>query len=271
MSRKARKKAPPQKTEDPGSATASADAAATPVGEPIFQLRRVQKHREAEGVQFRLNVSSLRIHAGEMIALVGESGCGKSTLLDMLAMVLQPDESGTFLFRPAGEEVDVARVWAKHDQNRLGDLRKYHVGYVLQTGGLLPFLSVRDNISLSRNLLDLPEDDTVANLAAELGIRDQLGKLPGLLSAGQRQRVAIARALAHKPSIVMADEPTASLDPVTAHRVMDHFVGLVREMGITLIVASHDWSHVDKLGLRKLTHRAREIPGARGSESVFSD
>lgn len=241
---------------------------------PLYELRRVIKRRRSEDVSFHLMVSSLRLMRGEKIALVGESGCGKSTLLDMLALVLQPDDAQEFILRPNdgdGEAVDINQIWSRRDQDALSDLRKRHIGYVLQTGGLLPFLSVRDNILLSRRLLDLDEDDTLENLARKLGILDQLEKRPGLLSAGQRQRVAIARALAHKPPIVIADEPTASLDPLTARAVMDHFIDMVDELGTTLICATHDWSQVERLGLRKLNHRARNLTETCGSESVFSD
>ena len=238
---------------------------------PLYQLRRVTKRRRSEDVEFHLTVSSLQLMPGEKIALVGESGCGKSTLLDLLAMVLQPDKWRTFRFHPGEEEADIGRIWSQRNQDALSDLRKKHIGYVLQTGGLLPFLSVEDNILLSRRLLHMEDDGTLETLGDKLGILDQLKKLPGLLSAGQRQRVAIARALAHKPSIVIADEPTASLDPVTAGAVMDHFVEMVDEFGATLICATHDWSQVERLGLRKLNHQARPLVRAKGSESVFSN
>lgn len=236
-----------------------------------FSLDGVVKSRQSEGIGFRLIVPSLTITPGEQVALVGQSGSGKSTLLDILAMVLEPDSADRFDIDFNGEHRDIKQDWANHDQDALGELRKQHVGYVLQTGGLLPFLSVRDNISLSRRVLDLPDDDTVENLAGELDIRDQLNKSPGALSAGQRQRVAIARALAHRPDVVIADEPTASLDPITARKVMSLFVGLVEELGMTLIIASHDWAHVDKLGLRKLTHRTRQRAKQNISESTFGD
>nr|VFJ93830.1 MAG: putative ABC transport system ATP-binding protein [Candidatus Kentron sp. LFY] len=226
----------------------------------IYHMREVVKTREAEGTAFRLVVPSLQIALGEKIALIGQSGCGKSTLLDLLAMVLQPSAAGAFRFRPepGASPLDIANYWRRHKLNRLGDLRRQRIGYVMQTGGLLPYLTVRDNISLSRRLLGMPEDGTVDTLLESLGIERHVNKLPSLLSVGERQRVAIARALAHKPSIVIADEPTAPLDPITARKIMGLFINLVERFHITVIVASHDWNHVEQLGLRGLSHRTRQ-------------
>ena len=238
----------------------------------IYHLREVVKTRESEGVAFRLVVPSLQIALGEKIALIGQSGCGKSTLLDLLAMILRPTEIGAFRFRPepGAPPIDIAEHWRYRRLNDLGDLRKQRMGYVMQTGGLLSYLSVRHNIGLSRRLLGLPEDDTIEELADALGIKRHLDKLPGKLSVGERQRVAIARALAHRPSIVIADEPTAPLDPIAARKIMGLFIELVEQMHITVIVASHDWTHVDKLGLRRLSHRTRQKEGGSVTETVVT-
>ncbi len=221
----------------------------------IYHLREVIKTRQAEDANFRLSVPSLQIGLGEKIALIGESGCGKSTLLDILAFLSQPSEASSFRFRPESKEesLDVVSYWKKGKLNLLGDLRKQQMGYVLQTGGLLPYLTVRENLSLSRRLLHMPEDSTVDDLSHDLGINRHLNKLPAQLSTGERQRVAIGRALAHRPSIVIADEPTASLDPMAAENIMALFIELVESMNITVIVASHAWHHVKRLGLRRLS------------------
>ncbi len=119
-----------------------------------------------------------------------------------------------------------------------------------QTGGLLPFLNVRENIELSRKLLRLPDDGTVDRLANQLDIQLHLRKLPAHLSAGERQRVAIARALAHRPQVVIADEPTASVDPVTALKLMDLFCNLAEDYKATAIIATHEWELVKRFALR---------------------
>ena len=221
---------------------------------------------------FRLRVPSLQIAMGEKIALTGESGCGKSTMLDMLAFLLKPSAIGAFCFRPQDEKepLDVEAYWKADKLNGLGDLRKRHLGYVIQTGGLLPYLTVRDNMNLCRKVLGLKRDGTVEHLAAELGIASHLNKLPDTLSTGERQRVAIGRALAHTPSIVIADEPTASLDPYAAQKIMSHFIGLVEELNITVILASHAWGHIKKLGLRQLHHRTVRHADSNLTETLVS-
>lgn len=226
---------------------------------PIFQLRNLTKSWKAADGEFQLDIPRLDIPAGAQIAVLGESGCGKSTLLDILAMTLEPSSNEQFIFQPeGGEPADIQAAWVNRDMDLLAGLRGRHIGYVLQTGGLLPFISVRENIELPRRLCELPADSTVEALAERLKISDQLDKLPAKLSVGQRQRVAVARALSHEPTVVLADEPTASLDPHTAGEVMELFVELAAQRGITLLVASHDWERVAKLGLKKLEHEQVE-------------
>lgn len=111
---------------------------------------------------------------------------------------------------------------------------------MLQTGGLLGFLDVRGNIALSRQLLGLKDDGSVARLAEQLEITDQLDKKPAALSVGQRQRVSCARALAHGPQLLLADEPTAALDPLNAERVMQALLAQARHNGTCCVIATHD-------------------------------
>ena len=187
-------------------------------------------------------------------------------------MTLKPSNIGSFRFRPepGAEPVDISNLWKKKQLNQLGDLRRLRIGYVMQTGGLLPYLTVRENINLSRRLLDMQDDGLVDELASDLGIRRHLNKLPHLLSVGERQRVAIGRALAHRPAIVIADEPTASLDPIAAERIMSLFIELVDELHITVILASHAWRHINRLGLRHLEHHTHREADGSMTETVVS-
>jgi len=230
-----------------GSSSRSGDAPAT-----VFQLSDVAKSWPGDN-GFELTVPKLTIRRGEKVALVGFSGCGKSTLLDLLAMVLRPDSSKEFTFSTTPEKrLNVAEAWQQKNKNALARTRLRFIGYVLQTGGLLPFLSVGDNIGLSLNGLGRPDPEAVEKLAARLGIERHLQKYPGQLSVGERQRVAIARALAHEPAVVIADEPTASLDPINAEEIMGIFTEVAGEKGVTFIVATHEWERVGELGFRQV-------------------
>ena len=218
----------------------------------VFLLKNVTKHWAGEN-GFILTIPDLRIYRGEKVALVGFSGCGKSTLLDLMAMVLRPDRAAQFSFCPNQEKrLNVIDAWEHKDLDTLADARMHHMGYVLQTGGLLPFLSVRDNIGLSREGLGLPVREPVEEVARRLGIERHLDKFPAQLSVGERQRVAIARAMAHEPSVVIADEPTASLDPINADEIMRLFSNLADEFQVTLVVGTHDWDRVEERGFRRI-------------------
>lgn len=233
----------------------------------VFRLRDVTKVWAAPDEEFRLSVPHVDIRAGEQIAVLGQSGCGKSTLLDLLAMTLEPSACGSFSFEPeTGHQADIQEAWVKRRLDLMAGLRGRHIGYVLQTGGLLPFLTVRENIELPRRLCRLVQDDTVQILAERLQIAGQLRKLPAALSVGQRQRVAVARALAHQPTVILADEPTASLDPHTSAEVMELFVDLAAQNGTTLVVASHEWEKTTALGLTRLHHEQVDGDGFLRSE-----
>jgi putative ABC transport system ATP-binding protein len=173
--------------------------------------------------------------------LLGDSGSGKSTTLDLLALVLRPDEAQDFLWRPGEGEVDLKAVWRGRRAGRLGRLRREELGSVLQTGGLLPFLTVRENILLPARLKKMDRRASGRRLD-ELLERLRLGhlraKFPAQISVGERQRCAIARAVIHEPAIILADEPTASLDPPTADQVFELLLNL--SQNLTLIVATHD-------------------------------
>lgn len=219
----------------------------------MLNLSAVHKSRGVGSQRYSLVIPALALRAGEQLAIVGPSGCGKSTLLDVLALVLAPDQVGRFEF----DQVDVGALWRADQQSTLAALRSTHLGYVLQTGGLLGFLDVRSNIALSRQLLGLKDDGSVARLAEQLEISDQLGKKPTALSVGQRQRVSCARALAHAPQLVLADEPTASLDPLNAERVMQALLAQAREHRAACVIATHDepLARASGLQVRRLSCR----------------
>ena len=231
---------------------------------PALTLRGLVKRRASAGLGFELRLPALTLAAGGSLALVGESGSGKSTLLDMLALASRPDEMETLRLGTADGSLDIADLWDRSDDTGLSAARAANVGYVPQSGGLFAFLDVRANIDLPRRLLGLPDDGSVETLARRLGVLDHLSKKPSALSIGQRQRVAIARALVHRPTLVLADEPTASVDPATADIVMGLLIEQTRERGAALVVASHDWRRIEALGLPTLAPGIERLERAEG-------
>jgi putative ABC transport system ATP-binding protein len=231
---------------------------------------------QGEG-SFTVRVPRLDLAAGEVLLVTGRSGSGKSTLLELLGLVGMPLPGATFRFAPCGlrdaaapdpASADVAALWERGQQAALAFLRAARIGFVLQTGGLLPFLTVADNVSFNRRLLGLSAtDDAVRAMIERLGLAGLLRKRPSELSVGQCQRVAVARALAHRPSLILADEPTAALDADNARQVMDLLLGRAVEQGAAVVVATHD---AELLGARR--HRsltAVEARGKTGAVSVF--
>ena len=220
---------------------------------PIISLRNVERVRGSTCEPFRLCIERLTIGRGERVALLGPSGCGKSTCLDLLAMTLRPTSARHFLLNLDGErQTDVAALWEHADRATMTARRARYFGYVLQTGALLPFLSIYENIVISRRLLGLACPGPALEILEFLGIAHLAGRMPARVSIGERQRAAVARALAHGPKIVLADEPTASLDPANAEKVMELFVRLAAELGITLVVVSHDRTLVERMRLRPI-------------------
>jgi len=243
---------------------------------PVLTVKNMVKTREKGGVRFELRIPSLEVAAGEFLAVVGASGCGKSTLLDMLGLVLKPDVAEVFALAPRLKTKQGARVnLLSKPESVLSMLRRREIGYVLQSGGLLPYLTVRENILLpcllNRYPIEITEEGA-ERIAEQLGIGDQLNKKPAHLSGGQRQRVAIARAMAHAPCLVLADEPTAAVDHLTALEIRDVFRALAREQRVALIMVTHDRNLIKGCADRSVTFDVRKIaPGHTLSTLVEGD
>ncbi|MCB2250685.1 ABC transporter ATP-binding protein [Pseudomonas chlororaphis] len=214
--------------------------------------------RRGEGAQaHQVRLPELRIGAGQILAITGESGCGKSTLLEAIGLLLRPVELQRFSLEPANSPaaapLDIGQLLAADDQPALAAVRSRHLGFILQSGGLLPFLSVRDNIRLPRRLLGMPlHSEHVDRAIAALRLEALLDKRPQALSIGERQRVACVRAIAHEPQLLLADEPTAALDPHSARRLFELLLSLVANLGLSALVVSHDWALLKDFGLSRL-------------------
>jgi putative ABC transport system ATP-binding protein len=184
---------------------------------------------------------SLEVQAGELVALAGPSGSGKTTLLQVIGSLDRPT-SGSIRV----DDVEVQTLSSP------ASFRRGVVGFVFQLHYLLPALSAQQNVELPMIAAHVPRRERAARateLLEEVGMGDRAGDRPGELSGGERQRVAIARALAGLPSLILADEPTGSLDTVASHRVWDLLDSVRSRRGTTVIIASHDPSlaeHADR-------------------------
>lgn len=215
--------------------------------------------RRGEGAQaHHVRLPNLQVGAGEILAITGESGSGKSTLLEAIGLLLAPVELERFRLGTTHAQ-DIARLLATDDQPALAAVRSRHLGFILQSGGLLPFLSVRDNISLPRRLLGMSaKSEHIDHAVDVLRLQGLLDKQPQALSIGERQRVACVRAIAHEPLLLLADEPTAALDPHSARRLFELLLSLVSSMGLSALVVSHDWALLKDFGLPRLGAISRQ-------------
>jgi len=177
---------------------------------------------------------SFQVRNGEFVALVGPSGSGKTTLLSMLAALLLPSRGEIF--------IDGHELSKMNDSERV-KLRRARIGFTFQSNNLIPYLTARENVEFMLRLndrLDKVGRIRTEELLARLGLEGRLRSLPAQMSGGQQQRVAIARALIHNPALVLADEPTASLDTERAIQVVRTFAALVHENDRAGIIVTHD-------------------------------
>ena len=176
----------------------------------------------------------LKIKSGERVGLMGPSGSGKSTLLNCICGIETVDEG---VIRVDGENL------GKLTSRELERLRREKVGYVFQSFHLLPTLNAFENVEFSAQLANISQKERkerVNELLKLVGMEHRANHLPDSLSGGERQRVAIARALIHNPKLVLADEPTGSLDTETGSKVLDLLESLSDEFNVSLLLVTHD-------------------------------
>ncbi len=207
---------------------------------------------------------NLALAAGESLALTGESGSGKSSLLHLIAGLDYPD-SGRVL-------VDGEVLHARHEAG-LAEWRRTGIGLVFQQYNLIGSLDVGANLAFQARLAGRHDAAWTAELAQRLGLTTLLSRYPEQLSGGQQQRVAIGRALASRPALVLADEPTGSLDEASGDAVMDLFLALVRDAGGSLLMVTHSARMAARLARRVTLHlgRIRQDGGGGGDGGEGGD
>jgi len=210
-----------------------------------LEVKNVVKTFQSDAGEIRaVDDVSFSVNSGEFVALVGPSGSGKTTMLSILAALLTPT-SGQVLI----DGVDLAQM---SEAERVA-LRREKIGFTFQSNNLIPYLTARENVGLMLRLngkFDRAGALRSDELLARLGLAERLNNLPAQMSGGQQQRVAIARALIHNPSVVLADEPTASLDTERAYQVVETFAALIHENNRAGIMVTHDLrmcQHVDRI------------------------
>ncbi len=180
---------------------------------------------------------NLSVSAGDLVALLGPSGSGKTTLLLCISLILEPT-GGKISFD--GQTIFQKNGWAGIDMHRI---RREKIGFIFQSHNLIPFLTARQNVLFPLSLVGLKGDKAesrVMELLEYMEIADRADHPQALLSGGEQQRVAIARALANKPKLILADEPTASLDTARGKMVMELLKKIAKENQSAVIVVTHD-------------------------------
>lgn len=181
-----------------------------------------------------LDEVSCTVEQGEALAVVGKSGSGKTTLLNCIGGLERPDSGSVACLGVNIHELS---------RRALSMFQREHLGFVFQFGNLLSYLTVHENIEFPLALNGVPRrerDLRVSVLLEKVGLGDSARALPGELSGGEVQRISFARAVAHRPQILLADEPTASLDSQTAHDLVRLMLDMVRDQAASLIVTTHD-------------------------------
>lgn len=211
----------------------------------VLEAKSVTKTYEVESTTINaVDDVSLEICPGEFVALVGPSGSGKTTMLAMLAGLLAPTEGSIEI---GGREL------SEMSEAQRTRFRREKVGFTFQSNNLVPYLTVQENVELMLKLnqqFNREGKKQAEELLERLGLGERLKNLPSQLSGGQQQRVAIARALVHSPNIVLADEPTASLDTERAFQVVETFADLIHARNLAGIMVTHDLrlcQYVDKI------------------------
>ena len=226
-----------------------------------FSLTKIYGHGNTEVVAMK--DVSLRVARGEVVALLGPSGAGKSTLLTAIGLINPPTSGRIVIGGQPVMDADRALV-------NLRAFRRQHLGFVFQKANLIPFLNAVENVRVAMEINDMPAREArqrALELLDYLGVADRANHMPDELSGGQQQRVAVARALANRPSLILADEPTAALDGPRGRQVMELFRRVAHEQGAGVLVVTHDHRALDAFD----RHLEMEDGRLQSSASVASN
>jgi len=202
---------------------------------PILRAERVSRvYGSGENAVHALRGASLSVYPGQLVALKGRSGSGKTTLLNLLAALDEPTE---------GKVYYCGRDLAELSPGQRDRLRRSEIGLVFQSFALVPYMSAYENVEFGLRIAGVPASerkDKAVQALEFVGLKKRMSHRPQEMSGGEQQRTAIARAIAHRPKIVLADEPTADLDTRTGLTVIKVFRELVEREGISIVMTTHD-------------------------------
>ena len=209
---------------------------------PVLVLKDVRRHyTQGKTIIDVLRGVDLTVGHGEMVALIGPSGAGKSTLLHVTGLLEPPDEGEVFLSgAPCSDMDDATRT----------KMRREYLGFVYQNHNLQPEFSALENVMIPQMIAGKRKREAAEYaefLLDKVGLKKRMNHRPAQLSGGEAQRVAIARALANKPHMLLADEPTGNLDPMTSETVFGFLMNVVRETGLAALVATHNPELADRM------------------------
>ena len=197
----------------------------------VLELNQIDKtYHDANTRQQICRQLNLQVEAGECIALFGKSGSGKSTLLNLISGIDLPDRGQITIHNH--------QLHQCNDEERTL-FRRRHVGFVFQFFNLITALTVLENIQLPLRLNHEPSNDYADYLLQKTGLQDKIKQYPDTLSGGEQQRLALARALVHKPSLLLADEPTGNLDQETGQQILTLIAELIKQTSMTTLIVSH--------------------------------
>jgi lipoprotein-releasing system ATP-binding protein len=225
------------------------------VADALIELKSVERHYVQGPRKLTiLNGADFMLNRGEMVALVAPSGAGKSTLLHIAGLLEKPD---------AGDVILRGKACGRLSDDERTAIRRNHIGFVYQFHHLLPEFSALENImmpQLVRGLKHSEAQSRAAQLLDYMKIGKRAQHRPSELSGGEQQRVAIARAVANAPLVLLADEPTGNLDPVTASYVFDALAALVRQSGLAALIATHNHELAGRMDRRVTLREGKVIP-----------